>query len=280
MFKDEEDGEEDAVSSSPKDIARQKMRVYLVMLVNHLFMATGQRRKADHDPYGWTSGALALLDSSLGSVLKFESSEGDELGRNMRLLVAMCFITSVKFNSDYADTGVLNVLYAALLPGDSIPDRRALNVFTERYEIYLMQMNNVFACLQENEFTHAVRDLEKMRAQSEITHSTFKICNKVIFFFYYQLGTTAKRSPVHSNGLSVLALACLQCAEAVTVLPRRRVNKKALEVAKLLASQSRDVYTCTQITLGGAYMEATSRETSITCKSNVVRGVELLETLV
>lgn len=284
MFPDTEDAEAKPLpKQSTRNTVRQMMRAYLVMLVNHLTLnrtlAVGQKRRVEHDPYAWTSGALALLDSSLNSILGCVSNIGSDLDASLRLLVAMCVVTSVKFHSEYVDSGVLDVIYS-VLPGDCIPDRRALSAFVQKYEIYLLGVNNVFTCLQDNAFSNAVRNLERMLFLREIQPDVLKICTKTMLFFYYQLGACdASDYSLYGHGLSVLVLACVECAEGSAVLPRPRVDERSVRVAKLFASHSQDMYTGTRITLGGSYMDALSRETSITCKANVAMANTLLQQL-
>lgn len=189
----------------------------------------------------------------------------------------MCVMISVKFHSERAGVGVLDVLRMVHCLNDNETDINSMNIFMERYEMHILRSHSVFSHLQENSFSVAVRHLEQMTTSENADAHVLRMCTKVVLFFYYQLGTrgeTECASP--GRGIAVLVLACLQCAEGHLLLRRHMADKHAVQVANIFSQHSADMYIGTRITLGGLYVESSSREAAITSRTNVLSAHELI----
>eukprot|EP00966_Prymnesium_polylepis_P263278 6081251-Prymnesium_polylepis.1 len=87
-----------------EEYVRRRMTSYMVALVNRMVdrgvLCLDSGKTTAHDPYGWLSGALALLESVLKLDHSRSSLECMHLSLDTRIMIAMCVVMVVKFDCD------------------------------------------------------------------------------------------------------------------------------------------------------------------------------------
>ena len=264
-----------------EEYVRRRMTSYMVALVNRMVdrgvLCLDSGKTTAHDPYGWLSGALALLESVLKLDHSRSSLECMYLSLDTRIMIAMCVVMVVKFDCDIVHHDALYMVYCALEADDHIPGIRWMNKFVEEYEIYMLRAHNVFHCAQNNECVKAMRHLHRMRTTEYIDESTYCICrNSLVFFFFLLFIQNYDDVTEMSNALATLAVACADSADMGVNFDGSLAYMQLLNVATRVASLSPNDYSLARMTLEGTYLDETSREYLLTDRYNVLRARDLI----